>query len=274
MLERLAADPGYGEAYRSVVVANIVSEEQNVRQVSAKVALGEGDAGIVYLSDVTPDIAEAVIALPIPDTLNTIATYPIAVTNDSANPQLAQMFMEYVLSGSGQDILAKWGFISVRTEELPPTIRVADDGMLHVEGQVLNPLALTADDLRSNFTAQTVDVAYVSGEETITTSFTGVLLRDILSVAQVNFNADTQNDQLSMFIVATGRDGYQAVVAWGEIDPEFGNQPILVAYEERGQPLIEEEGPFRLIVPSDGRDGRFVLRLASLSLLDAPEAEN
>jgi molybdate transport system substrate-binding protein len=93
MLDRLAADPGYGEAYRNAFMANIVSEEQNVRQVSAKIALGEGDAGIVYLSDVTPDIADQVIALPIPDSLNTIATYPIAVTNDSVNAELAQKFI-------------------------------------------------------------------------------------------------------------------------------------------------------------------------------------
>ncbi len=84
MLDALAADPAYGEDYRSAVVANVVSEEDNVRQVSAKVALGEADAGIVYSSDVTPDIAEDVIVLPIPDEVNTLASYPIAVLDDNA----------------------------------------------------------------------------------------------------------------------------------------------------------------------------------------------
>ena len=60
MLERMAQDPAYGEDYRSAVMGNIVSEEPNVRQVSAKVALGEADAGVVYRSDVTPDIADEV----------------------------------------------------------------------------------------------------------------------------------------------------------------------------------------------------------------------
>ncbi|MBZ0300711.1 MAG: molybdate ABC transporter substrate-binding protein, partial [Anaerolineae bacterium] len=98
MLDRLAADPNYGEEYRQAVVANIVSEEDNVRQVAAKVALGEADAGTVYISDVTPDIADQVIAIPIPDDLNTIATYPIAVTDDSALPELAQTFVDFVRS--------------------------------------------------------------------------------------------------------------------------------------------------------------------------------
>jgi molybdate transport system substrate-binding protein len=116
MLERLAADPAYGEAYREAVIANIVSEEQNVRQVSAKIALGEGDAGIVYVSDVTPDISENVITIPIPDYLNTIATYPIAATADNANPQLAQAFIDFVLSDAGQDILVSWNFVSARSQ--------------------------------------------------------------------------------------------------------------------------------------------------------------
>ncbi|MBK8025570.1 MAG: molybdate ABC transporter substrate-binding protein [Chloroflexi bacterium] len=119
MLERLAADSAYGEAYREAVLANLVSEEQNVRQVSAKIALGEGDAGIVYVSDVTPDINDDVIAIPIPDYLNTIATYPIAVTNDSAVPELAQAFVDYVLSEPGQATLVAWNFISVAIPEIP-----------------------------------------------------------------------------------------------------------------------------------------------------------
>lgn len=117
MLERLADDATYGEDYRSAVLANIVSEEQNVRQVSAKVALGEADAGIVYVSDVTPDIADEVVAFGIPDYLNTIATYPIAVTNDSAQPELAQAFVDFVLSDTGQDTLVAWNFVSIRTPE-------------------------------------------------------------------------------------------------------------------------------------------------------------
>lgn len=120
VLDRLAADPNYGDTYREAVLANIVSEEQNVRQVAAKVALGEADAGFVYASDVTPDISDQVIAIDIPDALNTIATYPIAVTNDSAQPELAQAFIDYLLSDAGQDVLVAWNFISIRDATCSP----------------------------------------------------------------------------------------------------------------------------------------------------------
>jgi molybdate transport system substrate-binding protein len=119
MLERLAAVAGYGAEYQQAVLANIVSEEENVRQVTAKVALGEADAGIVYLSDVTPDIAGDVLTIPIPDAYNTIATYPIALTDDTAVPELAQAFVDYVLSDAGQATLVRWGFISVDTKPCP-----------------------------------------------------------------------------------------------------------------------------------------------------------
>lgn len=270
MLTKLAADPAYGDAYKTAVLANVVSEEQDVRQVSTKVALGEGDAGIVYKSDVTPDLAPKVLAFPIPDAVNTLATYPIAVTNNSANPDLAKAFADMVLSDAGQDILVKWGFISVRIPALPATITLPSDNALHIEGQFLNPIALNADDLRKNYTPKTVDVTFLSGTDSVTTTYTGVLLWDIVSSAQPNFNADVKNDKLSMFIVATGTDGYQAVIAWGEIDPDFGNQPILVAYEEKGQPLSDKDAPFRLVVPGDGHGGRYVSHLVSLSLRDAP----
>ncbi|MCA9968990.1 MAG: molybdate ABC transporter substrate-binding protein [Anaerolineales bacterium] len=90
--------------------ANLVSEEDNVRQVAAKVALGEADAGIVYTSDVTPDIANQVRQINIPDAQNVVATYPIAPLADAPHPALAQQFISFVLSETGQAILARWGF--------------------------------------------------------------------------------------------------------------------------------------------------------------------
>ena len=116
VLTQLAADPAYGEAYRMAVIANIVSEEQNVRQVAAKIALGEADAGIVYVSDVTPDIADQVMTIAIPDSVNTLANYPIAITNDAAHSERARAFVAFVASGCGQQILQMWNFIPVRRD--------------------------------------------------------------------------------------------------------------------------------------------------------------
>lgn len=105
-----------GEEFAQSVYGNLVSEESNVRQVVTKIALGEGDVGIVYTSDLTPDIAEHVTSIPIPPENNLIAEYPIGVLTDSDNPVLAQAFIDFILSTRGQEILTNWGF-SLELEE-------------------------------------------------------------------------------------------------------------------------------------------------------------
>lgn len=112
-LTKASADPAFSPNYREAVLANVVSYEDNVRQVFAKVALGEADAGVVYTTDVGADRAK-VRLIRIPNNLNTIAEYPIAVVDDSPNAFWARGFVRFVLSRSdGQRLLAKYGFLPV-----------------------------------------------------------------------------------------------------------------------------------------------------------------
>ncbi|MGV8026615.1 MAG: molybdate ABC transporter substrate-binding protein [Anaerolineaceae bacterium] len=110
-LDKAAADANYGSIFKEAVLSNVVSYEENVKAVITKVSLGEADAGIVYVTDITVDAAELVSTIDIPDELNTIATYPIAPIADSKNADLAQAFVDFVLSSEGQAILAKYGFV-------------------------------------------------------------------------------------------------------------------------------------------------------------------
>ena len=98
----------FGTDFKDKVLANVVSNEDNVKQVVAKVHLGEADAGIVYTSDAVA--APELQTIEIPDDLNVIATYPIAPLVNSENSDLASAFVEYVLSADGQAVLEKWGF--------------------------------------------------------------------------------------------------------------------------------------------------------------------
>ena len=110
-LTRTLTDTTFGAGYQDAVLKNVVSYEDNVRAVLSKVVLGEADAGIVYTTDVTKDAAPKVTRIDIPDALNTVAAYPIAVLQDSKQPDLAASFVTYVLSDEGQQILASYGFI-------------------------------------------------------------------------------------------------------------------------------------------------------------------
>lgn len=111
-LEAAAADPALGPAFREAVLANVVSNEANVRAVLTKVLLGEADAGIVYSSDMTGEGARAG-RIDIPDPLNQTAVYPIAPLNDTPRTAEAEAFVAFVLSPTGQAILARHGFAPV-----------------------------------------------------------------------------------------------------------------------------------------------------------------
>jgi len=98
----------FGSDFKDKVLANVVSNEDNVKQVVAKVQLDEADAGIVYTSDSVA--APELKTIEIPNELNMIAEYPIAPLVNSANVDLATAFINYLLSPDGQSVLRKWGF--------------------------------------------------------------------------------------------------------------------------------------------------------------------
>ena len=112
-LTNLSQSPDYGSNFANAVLANVVSEEQNVKAVVQKVQLGEADAGFVYVTDVTSAVVDKVKIIDIPDPYNVIAQYPIAVVKRSAHLSDAQSFVDFVLSPNGQAILKKYNFIII-----------------------------------------------------------------------------------------------------------------------------------------------------------------
>jgi len=104
-----AASRRYGPAFGAAVESRVASRELNVRQVLAKVALGEADAAIVYRTDALASRG-AVEVISIPPQLNVVAEYPIALLRGAARPGLARAFVELVLSSAGQAVLARHGF--------------------------------------------------------------------------------------------------------------------------------------------------------------------
>lgn len=100
-----------GADFQQKVLANVVSRELNVRQVMAKVTLGEADAGIVYRTDAIA-AKDKVEIIEIPAKLNVIAEYPIAVLTKAPQAAAARAFVDLLLSGDGQKRLAAAGFVA------------------------------------------------------------------------------------------------------------------------------------------------------------------
>jgi molybdate transport system substrate-binding protein len=94
---------------RAGVTARPVSQEVDVRAVLNKVALGEADAGIVYVTDVK-SAGDRVTGVDIPEQYQVVARYPVAVIRGSKNAPGAWRFTEYLMSPAGQTMLAEFGF--------------------------------------------------------------------------------------------------------------------------------------------------------------------
>jgi molybdate transport system substrate-binding protein len=101
-------DTEFGPGFSGKVLSNVVSQEDNVKQVVAKVQLGEADAGIVYISDAVaaPDVKR----ITIPAGLNVTAQYVIAPLSTAPEAGFAAAFVEYVRSPAAESVFIKWGF--------------------------------------------------------------------------------------------------------------------------------------------------------------------
>lgn len=111
ILSNAAEDPEeYGPEFEEAVLGNIVSREEDVRASVNRVVIGDADATFAYASDVTPDIRSSVEVVEVPENLQVVPRYPIAALEGSENTELAEAWVELVLSESGQRTLEEWGF--------------------------------------------------------------------------------------------------------------------------------------------------------------------
>jgi molybdate transport system substrate-binding protein len=97
--------PDFGAAY----AANVVSREDNVKAVVTKIELGEGDAGIVYVTDARA--SDRVTAIEVPDSANVPATYDGVVVKASKDTAAAHAFLDWFAGPDGQAILGELGFL-------------------------------------------------------------------------------------------------------------------------------------------------------------------
>jgi molybdate transport system substrate-binding protein len=110
-LALMAADAEFPADFAEKTLANVVTNETNVRAVAQKVALGEVDAGLIYETDAeAAQYASAFRVIPIPLEFNPAAQYPIAALTTAADLDAALAFIAFVQGDQGQAILREHGF--------------------------------------------------------------------------------------------------------------------------------------------------------------------
>jgi DMSO/TMAO reductase YedYZ molybdopterin-dependent catalytic subunit len=140
---------------------------------------------------------------------------------------------------------------------LSPAAFAAD---IAVQGQVQTPLELSLADLKT-FPAKTLDVSFHTMHGEDHHAWTGALLLDVIAKAGLK-NENVKSAALRHVIVVHGKDGYETVLAYGEIDPDAEGKPILLAYQRDTESLPAP----RLIVPGDKGGPRQVHDVTSIEL--------
>jgi molybdate transport system substrate-binding protein len=109
LVANLAREPGYPGDFVARYTANVVSKEDNVAAVVAKIELGEGDAGIVYVTDAGSSTRVATI--PVPSSANVPASYAGVVVKGAKSAAAASALLAWLPGPDGQAVLATFGFL-------------------------------------------------------------------------------------------------------------------------------------------------------------------
>jgi DMSO/TMAO reductase YedYZ molybdopterin-dependent catalytic subunit len=93
-----------------------------------------------------------------------------------------------------------------------------------------------------------------------------VRLADLLAKVGTPLGSDLRGKALADYVVATGSDGYRAVLALSEIDPDFHPGEVVVADAMNGKALDDHSGPMKLVVAWDKRPAGSVRNLVKIEL--------
>ena len=159
-------------------------------------------------------------------------------------------------------MLCLWSIESVRSQD---KTGAASDS-LDLRGDLPNPRLISAAELHQlpRMETHTTD-PHEPGKEIV---YAGTPLIEVLKAGGLRLDADKAGirETLTITVVVEAADGYRAVFALAELDPELTDRMILLADTKDGQPLSPREGPFRIIVPGEKRPSRWVRQVTVVTV--------
>ncbi|MET7902552.1 molybdopterin-dependent oxidoreductase [Streptomyces sp. NPDC005355] len=131
-----------------------------------------------------------------------------------------------------------------------------------LSGDLARPASLTVPDLLA-WTQHRARVSFECATSGVQHHrFEGPLLYDVLHDAGPGFDRARRKDRLRFLIAVTGADGHHALLSWGEIDPDFGRAPVLLATRIDDSPL-DRHGP-QLVLPQDRCGARHISGITTI----------
>ncbi|WP_375584659.1 molybdopterin-dependent oxidoreductase [Cyclobacterium xiamenense] len=136
-----------------------------------------------------------------------------------------------------------------------------------MHGLLPQPIELTMDAVRQTGVRE-VEVLGKGGEKV---RYKGVNLSAVLKEAGAPLGEALRGQNMAQYLVVRARDGYRVVFSLAEIDPALTDQVVLLAFLSNGEPLGPGVGPFRLVVPQDKRQARWVREVTDIEVKIAKE---
>jgi DMSO/TMAO reductase YedYZ molybdopterin-dependent catalytic subunit len=162
-------------------------------------------------------------------------------------------------------VLCLWSVDSVRAEDKSGDA-VGAANSLDLRGDVPNPRQINAAELHQLPRAEvrTTD----PGDPSKEIVYAGAPLIEVLKAGGLRLDSDKVGIRqiLTITVLVDATDGYRAVFALAELDPEITDRVILLADTKDGQPLSPREGPFRIIVPGEKRPARWVRQVTTVTV--------
>jgi hypothetical protein len=269
-----AAGVPVSDSYTGTTLWNLLADAGGVTTTTAKndilskyvIATGaDGYQAVFSLGEIDPMFGNQPVLVAYADTAGQLGP--------NASDGLARLVVPHDIAG-GRYVS---DLVSLQVKSLPepgPTGNGGISPQATLSGAVADPMIVTPETLAALHQSTTVKATYLAGATPTTDVYRGVSLWNLIQDAGLLTDPAIKNDLLGFAVVATGSDGYRAVISLGEIAPTFGNQPDLVAYRDAQGQLgpTGSDGALRLVVPGDQAGGRYVSNLVSLQVIDTTSA--
>lgn len=175
------------------------------------------------------------------------------------------------------------GAVAAQEQEISPACGDYHPNVIVVDGMVRKPTTLTVAQLAALPDQQTLNISFLDRlNNTQSHTEHGPLLWTVLSLGAGGVEVDKLLDEqyqgpnpyITLYVIVIATNGYQSLVSESEIDPEYGNTPVLVSLVEDGVPMTQapyantSKAPAQLVVPSDQRGGRYANRICRIAVMN------
>jgi hypothetical protein len=150
-------------------------------------------------------------------------------------------------------------------DDATPTTAPSSELSITIDGDVQHTLSWTPDSLATQFASDIKTIkCKLSGKDA---QCRCVPLMDLINAATPAFDQDHIKQELQFVAAVSARDNFTICFSLGELLPAFGNSQVWVALDKDGKPLPGPQAPVRLIVPNDGKQGRWIYGATHIKII-------